>query len=584
MEHVRSGAKESAKLLGTTAFMAAVFAPHAANHAIETTKVEASFGEFPIELSYQPDTSSLDILNAGKIYVKKAKHGIGIQAAVTGIPTITSSDPLDLISNERIKVYSGLATDSKDTLHSYRSELVSATIDNALDYAKYPVLFGGIALYLLGSTIASKNKLRAKEGEASLPATKLTAVGAASVVMAASLAAADYDHQEWRSQHPLPTGTVQIDALSGTFLDGATTDPQLNDLTRSLASSVMKLHDRRSKGLHEYLAVASPKLQEELIQVAPPRQDEELLFIMTDMHGSIAGTQLAKEAIETLHTRFGKDRLKNVLNTGDMVYDPEIQRGSIRDQADLNPSGNVILVAGNHDTGNAQQYAKDDGMTVLDGEKTVGGMSFYGKPDPMQTPIFAASSYPNPKMTEKELGEQAFEATSEHPVDVVALHQPAAAQALMNIPNFKKFIEASRSLAQCDPTEDVRDIHAGLISTGHWHIDLPVQIICNSDGSWTVINNQGTGGGANPAGTINNWSDPSTRPQENISFRIFYRNTKHGSFTGYASIVISPNGEVQPIIRHDIGTPTGTPFQSINQAQSSPKNKSDRQSKSERAP
>lgn len=562
-EVVRGGSKEALKLLGASAFMAAVFSPHAANHAIETTEVDTMIGEFPVSVSYQPGTSSLDILNTGNIYVDETYAGIGIKADMTGLPTMKSDESIrDIISPERAAIYTSLADNPDDVREALGRELRDATIESVFDYLKWPVLFGGIGLYGAGSAITSRNRLRKRDGERELPFTRGYVAGLAVTSLAFSGALATEHRAEWQDSLETPSSLTRISALDNTSFAGATTDnPTLLSLVNQAAEYSKVLNTRREEDLSNYLGQALPALEDSLSQLEGPRENEELIFVVTDIHGSVAGTRLAQEAVHILKERFGSDSLAPVINIGDMIYEPELQRDSIRGQASINPDGNVVLAPGNHDIGNAIRYAEEDGMIVLDGHEEIDGLTIYGKADPQQTPFLGRSYFVDPEVTEETLGQETYEDLEDQPADVVALHQPAAIAALLDLENIQELPESTNTLTTCDPREDIRDIPAGLIAGGHHHDNYPIRMLCNSDGTWTVLGIQGTGGGADESPTINNWSDPSASPQKDISYRVFYRNTVHGSITGYADIVITTGASAEPVERIDIGTPDGAPFE-----------------------
>ncbi|HEY0964892.1 MAG TPA: metallophosphoesterase family protein [Candidatus Saccharimonadales bacterium] len=563
IEYVRGGVRESAKLLGASAFMGVLFSPHAINHALETTEVETTIGEFPVNLSYESEASSVDILNSGSIYLDKTHAGVGLKIKVTGLPTTATNDGIrDIISPERAAIYASLIEDPDAVIETIGDELKSATIDNVIDYLKWPTLLGGVALYGACALVREKNLSRKQTGQSELPITRGYIAGALTISLAASGALATSNHASWQTAHRTPESLTTISALTNTPFAGATTDnPQLVSLISQATEYAKLLNMRREKALAAYLEQTTPQLQEKLQSLSPPRDNEEALLIVTDFHGGTAGIELASKAVQQLKDSFGEEKFSIVLNLGDMVYDPELQRDAIKQQAGLNGDDPTVVVLGNHDIGNTGKYASEYGMSVLDGVSEIEGMRIYGKSDPQQTPFLGKPYYPNSDETQVSLGEQTYEEGLASPVDIIALHQPAAIGAVLDTNSMSEFLSSKpSSLTECNPTETIRDIPAAMIDAGHWHTNYPVMMLCNSDGTWTVLNVQGTSGGAESAPTINNWSDPGAQPQRDISFRVFYRNTIYRSITGYADIIIKPNGTVRPIGRVDIGTIDGAPF------------------------
>ncbi|HEY1085900.1 MAG TPA: metallophosphoesterase [Candidatus Saccharimonadales bacterium] len=561
-EFVRSGTKEALKLMGASAFMGAMFLPHAINNAVETTEVDTMVGEFPVTLSYQSDTSSIDVLNSGSIYLDRTYLGYGIKLDITGLPATATSDGIhDIISPERAAIYTSLVETPDTVVATLGSELRDATIDNTIDYLKWP-LIGGTALYGVCALTREINRLKKQVNEPEIPLTRGYLAGALVVSLAASGAIATSNHDSWQLTHATPENTVLITALDRTPFAGATTDnPQLVTRISQVAEYAKLLNARREKTLSTYLDLATPQLVDQLKTLSPPRENEEAFLVVSDFHGGAAGMKLANETVKQLKKQFGEDNFSIVLNLGDMVYDPELQKDAIKQQAEINGKDPTAIILGNHDIGNTKRYASDYGAHVLDGFADLEGFRIYGKPDPQQTPFLGKPYYPDPQKTEISLGQQAYEETLQSPVDIIALHQPAAISGVLDTDSVSELLSSKpSSLTECNPAETIRDIPAAMLDAGHWHTNYPVQLLCNSDGTWTVINVQGTAGGAESAPTPNNWSDPGAQPQRDISFRVFYRNTSYRSITGYADIVIKPKGTVRSVDRIDIGTSDGAPF------------------------
>jgi hypothetical protein len=278
-----------------------------------------------------------------------------------------------------------------------------------------------------------------------------------------------------------------------------------------------------------------------------------------------------KVFVEHFRARFGNDSLRLILNTGDTVYAPKEQSEDIIAQGlslfgEPEEEDEVVIAPGNHDYDGAPDLMREGGATVAEGHlEAKNGVSIYGKADPRQTPFRADSYFPDPEYTETELGEEAKATIDKQPVDFLMMHEPQAVEAAVEIPNLIDVLRQpapADRLKICPPNgeDGYPDIMAAAVLTGHNHVQYPIKLICNSDGTWTTINNQGSAGGANPNSSYNSWNDPAGRPAQDIQWRAFYRNNEYGSITGALEITIATTAYVVPIHRIDIGTPDGAPF------------------------
>ena len=562
-ETLKVGSAEIARAAGATAFTALLFAPHAVNHTLETTEVATTVVGLPVELGFYPGASRLDALNQAKVYTDKEVEGVGLDARITGLPRIESANQAsDLISPQRLNVYASLADSPQQALEGYRPQLRDAASRNALDYMTGHAVPYGLALYGGLGMLRLRRKLREANGAtAGFELTPVYLAGLATVALASSLTIADETHQEWQANGGIPDGLSSIEALDGTSLEGAKIDnPGLEPALNTALRYGLRLKERRQADRQAFMDDAEPNLTEALNLLGAPRDDEQLLVFVSDIHAGKAGTDLATVMVETLQKRFGTDKVAHTFNLGDTLYDPGLQGSALRDQADIMKQGVQVLTPGNHDVEDTAQLANDAGMIVPEGRETVEGIDVYSVADPEQTPFLQDSFYPDPSITQQSIAETAYESTSAESVDLINFHDPAAIQSLVGAES-RTELTLDNDLTTCDGNDDFRDVGAGLVSAGHSHDQYPINMDCNSDGTWFVVNLQGTGGGAEESPTFNSWSDPDGAPIKMISYRLFYRNTVHGSITGFANVEILPDGSVNPIYRTTIGTPDGAPFE-----------------------
>jgi hypothetical protein len=556
------GSAETARVIGAAAFAALFFAPHAANHSLEATSVETSVVGLPVELGFYPGASRVDGLNQATVYLDKTVANIGIDAKITGLPRIENiRQATTLISPERLSVYTSLADSPDEALEGYATQMKSEAIDNAYDFELGHALPYGLALYGGLGMLRLRRKLGEARGERTGPElTPLYATGLATMALAGSLTVADYHHEQWLQSGGIPEDLSTIEALDGTSLQGAKIDnPGLEPTLNTAIRYGLRLKERRLSERDSFLEKAVPNLTAQLETLSAPRDDERLLIYISDMHAGKAGIRLATTLVEVLQDRFGVDKVKHMFNLGDTLYDPGLQGATLGDQAGIMQEGSQVLTPGNHDVGKTKSLAADAGIIVPKGRETIDGIDMYSVADPEQTPFLQDSYYPDPTVTQESIGLDALASIQESPVDVVNFHDPAAVAALVGATS-RGELTAEGELTTCEGNDDFEDINADLVSAGHSHKQYPINMDCNSDGTWFVVNLQGTGGGAEESPTFNNWSDPDGVPIKTVSFRVFYQNTTYDSMTGFADVEVSPDTVVKPVVRTNIGSVDGAPF------------------------
>jgi hypothetical protein len=562
---LKSGSVELAKVAGAAAFSALFFAPHAAEHALETTTVETQVADFPAELSFSPGDSRLEVLNQATFYVPKSVGGVGIQAKVTGLPHFSNAKQItNYFSPKRLDVYGSLADSPKEAVAGPVEDLRRGAITSALDFE---LLWGGVGtvgVYGAFTAVGWLSRLRKLEGGKPIELSGGLIAGLAVMALAGSLTVADQNNEGWINTGAAPKGLVQVGALNGTSLEGTSVDNPfvLNNVNGSIRYATL-LKQRRTAQREKYLATAEPELIAGIQALPSLRPDEEIIPVVTDVHSSKAGITLIKAGITTFQDYYGKDKVRTLLSIGDTSSAATFQRQSVLDQAFNGLGVQTVITPGNHDVGPVPRWIKESGMISTHGYTYVNGLSIWGKPDPEHTPFLEDSYFPDPAVTEVTLGQEAAEALGKKPVDILDLHEPAAMEAALGLSDFHRYLRSSedKQLTSCDYGQGlVQHVPFALANAGHEHDQYPIKMVCNADGTWGVINVEGTSGGADEVPTINNWSDPDGRPVKPLVLQFFVRNTKHNSITGVVSVNVATNGHVENIHRVDIGTSDGAPF------------------------
>jgi hypothetical protein len=113
--------------------------------------------------------------------------------------------------------------------------------------------------------------------------------------------------------------------------------------------------------------------------------------------------------------------------------------------------------------------------------------------------------------------------------------------------------------ARGDPTvryaDEVRDVPASAVLYGHWHRSIAPRVVWNTDGTWTLVMELDTSGGAIDTPTIGHFSTPWSTPEQEASFPVLFQDRTSGMITGYQIYRFAVDGAVTVQPRVDVGEP-----------------------------
>jgi hypothetical protein len=120
----------------------------------------------------------------------------------------------------------------------------------------------------------------------------------------------------------------------------------------------------------------------------------------------------------------------------------------------------------------------------------------------------------------------------------------------------RDFLEGRR-----DPTQPyadgVRDVPASAVLYGHWHRSVEPRVVWNSDGTWTLVMELNTSGGAIDTPTIGHFSTPWSPPQQEASFPVLFLEQETGLVRGYQVYRFQVDGTVSVEPRVEVGPRLG---------------------------
>jgi Calcineurin-like phosphoesterase len=527
--------------------------PLATAWALTHTEVRDTIGVSPTTFSLTTrGHSELRLGIAGTVYVPRSAGPLGMVATVDG-PLEPSDGGADLASYVRpdlLQLYSGLFHDPGPAVRGY--------VDVLVDRFRHELLVAELwSTLLLGTAVVLVTRLwPASTARSRRPRLRLVATAGVALVATTTLGVL----QVVRADAGRPTtGAYTLTALAGTQAAGATTNsPVLSLLLGSAVPKVEKLVSRQEQRVRDYQAAGTQGLEQQAAAMEGPRPGEVAVLMQSDMHCSQTMIDLQARVRTMLGERYGAGVPALMAVTGDLTTNGTAAEGTcIQREAAIAGDAPVAAVTGNHESDlSARQMAKA-GMEVLDGSTTeVGGVEVLGDGDPERSELFGATERRGEE-TETDLGRRLFEEAGQHRPDLVLVHEAYAAQAFLGVDDAVAFLE--RRTSPTEPREDeVRDLPAGAVFYGHWHRSVEPRVVWNSDGTWTLVMELDTSGGAVDTPTIGHFSTPWTPPQQEASFPVVFLDEETGLVTGYQVYSFATDGTASVRPRVDVGRVTGT--------------------------
>jgi hypothetical protein len=533
--------------------------PLALERGLERTRVHADVGLVPATLTLTGTSDSrLRLGLLGSIRVPASQGPLGLSVTADGAPRTPdeSAGISSYFSPQMLKVYGGLFHDPDAAIRGYVAQLEEDFRGRALAaWLLYTAV--GTLLLLLGLAImdpALRMRLHRHRTRA------LAAGAAAGLVLSSAVAALEF--REWAGSGDHGEDfDYALPALDGTRAEGALTDsPVLKLAIQDALPKVELLIDRQQSRTDAFVASASSQLEAAAGSMTGPREGEVAVMMQSDMHCSSAMIALQRRVVELLDEQHGAGTVSLLAISGDLTTNGTAAEGScIEDEAAIAGDAPVVAVTGNHESELSARQMAGAGMKVLDGGTTeVAGTTVLGAGDPERTEMFGATRLRGDE-TQTSMGEALYETALEDQPDITLVHEAYAAAAFIgDVPDMPAFLDARGS----DTTwweDGVRDLPTGALFYGHWHREVLPRVVWNSDGTWTLVMELNTSGGAIDTPTFNHFSTPWSKPQQRASFTVLFKDEESGLVTGYQRYAFATDGTVTVQPRVEIGTPDGQP-------------------------
>ncbi len=538
---------------------AIVSLPLALERGLERTRIHADVGLIPATLTLTGTSDSrlrLGIL--GSIRVPTSRGPLGLSVTADGAPRTPDADAgiSSYFSPQMLKVYGGLFHDPDSAIRSYVSQLERDFRARALAaWLLYTVV--GTGLLLLGLAImdpALRMRLHRHR-------TRAVAAGAAAgLVLSSGVAALEFSEWAGSADHG-EDFDYALPALDGTRAEGAVTDsPVLRLAIEEAAPKVAVLIDRQQSRTDAFVSSATRQLEASRSAMAGPREGEVAVMMQSDMHCNSAMIALQRRVVEMVDRKYGAGSVSLLAISGDLTTNGTAAEGScIADEAAIAGDAPVVAVTGNHESDLSARQMADADMTVLTGStKDRAGTTVLGAGDPSRTEMFGLTRLRG-EATETSVGRALYEtALGDHP-DITLVHEAYSAGAFIgDVPDMRAFLDG-RGSDRAWWEDGVRDLPTGALFYGHWHRNVQPRVVWNSDGTWTLVMELNTSGGAIASPTFNHFSTPWSKPQQRASFTMLFKNEASGLVTGYQRYSFATDGTVTVQPRIEIGSPDGQP-------------------------
>lgn len=517
--------------------------------AVNRSEVHELVGITPTTFSLTTSGhSELRLGVAGTVFLPISRGPIGVIATVDGPgdPDIGNGDLASYATPEMLSLYSGLFHDPEPALKQYVDQLRDEFQQRLVLAIGTLALMGGLAAFALSYVVPVR---RAPEDTA----WRLRMAGAMGFVLLCTSTIATL--QMWPSNEDAESeGVYALPALDGTVAEGSTTNsPVLRTLLLDAAPRVRTLISRQESNEENFRTAAAAGLTAQIDALAGPNPGEVATLMQSDMHCNTSMIQLQRQVMAMLKEKFGPDVPALMAITGDLTTNgTAAEANCVQSIADIAEGAPVAAVTGNHESDVSVRQMRDAGMTVLDGtEMELAGVSVLGEGDPMRSELFGPTS-PRGDLDQADVGTNLFdEATADRP-DLVLVHEAYAAQAFIDVDNMREFLDGRGSVTT--PYDDgIRDLPAGAIFYGHWHRDVEPRVVWNSDGSWTLVMELGTAGGAVANPTFTRFSTPWSQPQQVATFPVVFLDEETRLVTGYQLYRFDPDGTATVEPRVNIG-------------------------------
>ena len=547
----------AAFVLGTGA-AAVVFAPVAAEHAVESASFSDHLGAVPVDVSMTHNgASTVDTGVFGRLYWKyTGGWGFGALIRVTGPPEAAGPSLAAYVSPAFLKTSTAFVDDPARVARAYGSEFrdqfAAAFWRRDLEMA----FVAGALLTLL---------LRGRVPLVSMAGRRRALVALAALVAASGVSAGGsaWLFHRWDGNQPIGDTYPMADVPGLSF-----SSPQALEIAAQVRPFIEKNSRRIRQRSDAFTSAARTSLAEALSDATDltPRSGERVIVAEADTQGSFVGQRVRASLYEVLRERLGPDAVIARTISGDVTSNGTVAEATyVQAEAQTLPGVPTVAVKGDHDTATTVEQLNEAGILDPDQEVSeVDGLHVAVADDPAFKTLFGGTVVNDPDTTESQIGVALRRVVDDHAADedggvVVLVHQPTSAEAYLGVESIAGLDGGSLT----EPRDDgLPDLPPGIVNIGHLHDQASPKVVWNTDTdriTWTVVNQLGTAGGVEESPVFNRFSTPFSTPLKDLTVQLQYVDVATGLQTGFAQVTVSTSGAATLSNRIDVGVPLTEP-------------------------
>lgn len=510
--HSESRVKRARRTLGRMALHVAGGAiaamPLAAAYGITHAEVKDHSGALPVTITAAPGHSALDLGFLGTAYNEDADYfKIGAHVKLDG-PPAGLSQLANGDTSALTQAFTGIYQNPDATIEGYGSALFESVKDNAIDAE----LIVGFTFSLISFWRDRRNKFESRRIiGATLAGTLVASSGLATLLTV-----------DWQHDHSLPEKTYPIKGIDASWVEGTVADnPVLATLGKQVIQKleqIKKLEEARNQAFLETAYAGIDRLLRSDTFI-PPEEDEVMVLALSDIHSNLDMIKVYQYLVDAINEKYGEDTLRLTVLAGDQTYGSSWEKKAIDEIANI--SEEVVGVEGNHDGTIAKENQEAAGIQLAEGETiaTETGPSVLGDSDPVLTDINALigngedRSRDGSNISQEEVGAQLKETAEDTNPALLITHEAFALKPIIDKDDISK-ATMEEWLAQ-PPL--VHEVPAAAIMYGHWHRAMESRQLIQSDGSFAIVIELGSAGGAPSSITPSIASLPWTVPAQMAS-------------------------------------------------------------------
>lgn len=542
--------------------------PLATIFGLTETHVKDDVGIIPATLSLEPGFSSLETgLLGGTIYDRDlTRQGLGMKIQLNGPPAnLGKIHSLASPEFKRVaKVYTSMFQHPDDIRAGYSHAIENALTSNVLRFE----LEAGGALAIIAFLVSGLSR----EG-----GWKRMTAGTVGALMLLSAGFSIHRYAQWQQANQIPQPTYRIDLLAGTPLENVVVD---NKTTAALIDGVIPLarqEIQREKRLNqEFITTAHHTIDNQIAAgaVAMPDSGETACLLLSDVHANADMINVYRYLVKKINQTYGQGTLDTAFFDGDQTYGSAAAKAAVDSMGDI--ARYEYAVIGNHDSQQTIEQMNNAGMDILNGPAvdTDSGLSAVGVTDPQLTKqgvLFVADNIQRPGFadeSEADAGRILQKRMQQSHPTIALAHEAYVFAPILGKDNISKDTMAAwfahkQNLPDSDAgsaPDHIPNIAASAVAYGHWHRRFMYRVVSNDDGTWTVVMELGTAGGASSVLSLSHFSTPQTIPGKRASAAIMIVNNKSNLVTSVQEIATHRNGEVTAGPVHHIGSANGQPY------------------------